>query len=114
MWKMSYLVCYKCDVYYEVETEEEVRELTHCECGEKLIYFENLEDSYNDVNQESLYEALNEVPMEHILIWKKPVVNIKHQVMWVISMCGRSYPVEQPSPRKRHLNIKKFSKMEKY
>jgi len=63
---MSYLVCYKCDVYYEVETEEEVRELTHCECGEELIYFENLEDSYNDVNQESLYETLNEADGAYI------------------------------------------------
>ncbi len=63
---MSYLVCYKCDVYYELETEEEVRELTHCVCGEKLIYFENLEDSYNDVNPESLYEALNEADGAYI------------------------------------------------
>lgn len=57
---MSYLVCNKCDVYYEVETEEEIRELTHCECGEKLILFENLEDSYTDVDRESMYEALDE------------------------------------------------------
>ena len=57
---MPYLVCYKCDVYYEVETEEEIMELTHCECGEKLIYFMNLEDSYSDdVGGESFYEALN-------------------------------------------------------
>jgi len=55
---MSYLVCYKCDVYYEVETEEEIQELTHCVCGEKLVFFEYLEDSYTD--PESLYEALNE------------------------------------------------------
>jgi hypothetical protein len=58
---MSYLVCYKCDVYYEVETEEEIRELTHCVCGEKLLYFENLEDSYADGDKESLYEALSQV-----------------------------------------------------
>jgi hypothetical protein len=57
---MSYLVCNKCDVYYEVETEEEVYELTHCECGEKLILFENLEDSYTDVDRESMYETLDE------------------------------------------------------
>jgi hypothetical protein len=58
---MSYLVCYKCDVYYEVETEEEIRGLTHCECGEKLYFFENLEDSYGDMDSEALYEALSEV-----------------------------------------------------
>jgi len=57
---MSYLVCYKCDVYYEVETEEEIRELTHCECGEKLIFFENLEDSYPGADRKSFYEVLSQ------------------------------------------------------
>ncbi|WP_321421749.1 nuclease-related domain-containing protein [uncultured Methanobacterium sp.] len=57
---MSYLVCYKCDIYYEVETEEEIRGLTHCECGEKLYFFENLEDSYSGADRESLYEALSQ------------------------------------------------------
>lgn len=54
---MSYLVCYKCDVYYEVETEEEISELTHCECGEKLYFFENLEYSYTGADRESFYKA---------------------------------------------------------
>ena len=53
---MSYLVCYKCDVYYEVETEDEIRGLTHCECGEKLYFFENLEDSYPGEDKESINE----------------------------------------------------------
>ena len=53
---MSYLVCYKCDVYYEVESEEEIRGLTHCECGEKLYFFENLEDSYPGEDNESIKE----------------------------------------------------------
>ncbi|AUB58791.1 nuclease [Methanobacterium sp. MZ-A1] len=63
---MPYLVCYKCDVYYEVETEEDIREFTHCVCGEKLVFFENLEDSYTDVDPESLYEALNEADGAYI------------------------------------------------
>lgn len=43
---MGYLVCYMCDIYYEV-TEEEVKEFKNCgECGYPLTYFENLEDSY--------------------------------------------------------------------
>jgi hypothetical protein len=40
------LVCYNCDIYYEV-TEEEAKEIECCgECGSPLTYFENLEDSY--------------------------------------------------------------------
>lgn len=82
---MPYLVCYKCDVYYEVKTEEEVYELTHCECGEKLYFFENLEDSYAGAGEESLYEALNEaddafVDLEEESSATKPSdVNQKHE-----------------------------------
>lgn len=82
---MPYLVCYKCDVYYEVETEEEVYELTHCECGEKLIYFENLDDSYGNVDKESLYEALDKaddvfIDLEEEASATKPSdVNQKHE-----------------------------------
>lgn len=60
---MPYLVCYKCDVYYEV-TKEEVMEFTHCECGEKLNYFENLEDSYTNKEENYYYEPLDETPYE--------------------------------------------------
>lgn len=55
---MSYLICYKCDIYYEVENEEEARQFTHCECGEELVYFENLEDSYTQT--EPVDELVNE------------------------------------------------------
>ncbi|NYB52405.1 MAG: NERD domain-containing protein [Methanobacteriaceae archaeon] len=45
---MSYLICFECNLYYEVESLEDAAdlELTHCECGRELVYFENLEDSY--------------------------------------------------------------------
>ena len=44
---MGYLVCYKCNTYYEV-TEEEAKNFKNCgECGSPLTYFENLEDCYN-------------------------------------------------------------------
>ncbi|MBP2045184.1 nuclease-related domain-containing protein [Methanobacterium aggregans] len=43
---MGYLVCYNCDIYYEV-TKEESKEIECCgECGFPLTYFENLKDSY--------------------------------------------------------------------
>ena len=49
---MSYLVCYECNQYYEVESFEHAAdmELTHCECGRELVYFENLEDSYTETD----------------------------------------------------------------
>nr|WP_243687106.1 hypothetical protein [Methanobacterium formicicum] len=49
---MSYLVCFECNQYYEVESLEDAAdmELTHCECGRELVYFENLEDSYTQTD----------------------------------------------------------------
>lgn len=55
---MSYWVCYKCDVYYEMENKQEALKFTHCDCGKKLVFFESLEDSYTEtVNQESDNES---------------------------------------------------------
>lgn len=58
---MSYLVCFECNQYYEVESLEDAAdmELSHCECGRELVYFENLEDSYTqtDVIDEPVTEA---------------------------------------------------------
>ena len=102
---MSYLVCYKCDVYYEVETEEEAYELTHCECGEKLIYFENLEDAYKDVDRESLYEASEEtddafVDSENQTSATKPSeVNQKHEGEKIAN--GKTYTQKKASPHEQ-------------
>lgn len=58
---MSYLVCFECNQYYEVESLEDAAdmELTHCECGRELVYFENLEDSYTqtDIVDEPVMEV---------------------------------------------------------
>lgn len=50
---MGYLICYKCNIYYEV-TEEEAKEFKNCgECGSPLTYFENLEDCYSQKKKKS-------------------------------------------------------------
>lgn len=44
---MGYLICYNCNIYYEV-TEEQAKELKRCgKCGSSLTYFERLEDCYS-------------------------------------------------------------------
>jgi len=59
---MSYLVCYKCDVYYEVENFDEALKFTHCDCGEKLVFFENLEDSYTEPVNQQFDNEYSEIP----------------------------------------------------
>ncbi|MBC7100931.1 MAG: NERD domain-containing protein, partial [Methanobacteriales archaeon] len=44
---MPYLICDKCNVYYEIEDEEEIFEF--CECGNRLKYYESLEEYYEEI-----------------------------------------------------------------
>lgn len=41
---MPYLVCDRCDVYYEIQDKDEMLELSHCECGNPLKYYDSLEE----------------------------------------------------------------------
>lgn len=60
---MSYLVCFECNQYYEVESLDDAAdmELTHCECGRELVYFENLEDAYPETSDYINEEQTTEV-----------------------------------------------------
>lgn len=40
---MPYLICEQCNVYYEVNSEEEITKFGNCECGNPLNYYESLE-----------------------------------------------------------------------
>ncbi len=44
---MPYLICNKCDIYYEVENKNELNDLDTCTCGNELIFYENIEDYLN-------------------------------------------------------------------
>lgn len=67
---MSILVCEKCNVYYEIDSKEDMLEFKHCDCGNQLEYFKTLDEylkskeiktTYVDVNllikQINLYES---------------------------------------------------------
>ena len=59
---MGYLICEECNIYYEAEDEMEAENFV-CECGNKTVYFEYLEDYYetgNDLDSDnSDYEDSN-------------------------------------------------------
>jgi hypothetical protein len=44
---MHYMICKKCDVYYEIADENSEKDLKTCKCGSKMKYYEKLEDYLN-------------------------------------------------------------------
>jgi superfamily II DNA helicase RecQ len=44
---MPYMICKKCDVYYEIADEDAEKDLKTCQCGFKMKYYEKLEDYLN-------------------------------------------------------------------
>lgn len=45
---MPYLICDKCNIYYEIEKIEEMEEFHNCECGNELKFYDTLEDYMNE------------------------------------------------------------------
>ena len=41
---MPYLICDKCNLYYEIEDRSEMEDFHTCECGNELQYFNSIEE----------------------------------------------------------------------
>ena len=41
---MPYLICDKCNLYYEIEDKSEMRDFHTCKCGNELQYFNTIEE----------------------------------------------------------------------
>ncbi|MGB9936824.1 MAG: nuclease-related domain-containing protein [Methanobacterium sp.] len=47
---MPYLICNKCEIYYEIDDDFDINHLKSCEkCGEKLKYYKDLDDFYREL-----------------------------------------------------------------
>jgi hypothetical protein len=46
------LICHKCQIYYEINSKEELDDFSHCNCGEELAYYESIEE-YLKIHPES-------------------------------------------------------------
>ena len=44
---MPFMICKKCDVYYEIADENAVKDLKVCKCGFTMNYYERLEEYLN-------------------------------------------------------------------
>lgn len=45
---MPYLICDKCNVYYEIDSAQEMDKFDSCECGNELQYYETIEEYMNE------------------------------------------------------------------
>ena len=45
---MPYLICNKCNVYYEIENKREMNDFHVCRCGNELKYYETIEEYMNE------------------------------------------------------------------
>ena len=51
---MPYLICDKCNLYYEIQDKSEMDDFSKCECGNELQFYETIEDYMNeDLNDDS-------------------------------------------------------------
>ena len=50
---MPYLICDKCNVYYEIEDISEMEDFHTCECGNELQYFDTIEEYMNEGREDS-------------------------------------------------------------
>ena len=46
---MPYMICKKCDIYYELADENAEKDLKICQCGSRMKYYEKLEDYLNSM-----------------------------------------------------------------
>jgi|GEM_PF-2502301 len=45
---MPYLICDKCNIYYEIENQREMNDFHTCECGNELKYYQTIEEYMNE------------------------------------------------------------------
>lgn len=45
---MPYLICDKCNVYYEIENKREINDFNVCRCGNELKYYKTIEEYMNE------------------------------------------------------------------
>lgn len=77
---MGYLICEKCEGYYQLQEKEDPEDFESCECGGKLIFVENLIDYYG----ENLDESLIKKDSEQIL--ESDSANVKLPVLKLINL----------------------------
>ncbi len=83
---MPYMICKKCDVYYEIADEIVGKDLRTCQCGSKMKYYEKLEDYLKSKNENS-----NE---KQIPLIDRLIMDYESAISRIILQCMAEIPIE--------------------
>ena len=89
---MPYMICKKCDIYYELADENAEKDLKICQCGSRMKYYEKLEDYLK-----SMEYNINGTPMN---IMDRLTMDYESAISRIILQCLSEIPID--------LGIKRF------
>lgn len=88
---MPFMICKKCDVYYEIADESVEKDLKVCQCGFTMKYYEKLEDYLSSVDCKT-----NEI----LPVMDRLVIDYESAISRIILHCLSEIPI--------NLGIKRF------
>jgi superfamily II DNA helicase RecQ len=88
---MPFIICKKCDVYYEIADENVGKDLKVCQCGFTMKYYERLEDYLSSVNCKT---------SENLPVIDRLVMDYESAISRIILQCLSEIPID--------LGIKRF------
>ncbi len=106
---MPYLICDKCNVYYEIENPTEIGDFHTCECGNELQYFDTIEE-YMYGGSEDSANAADDAGGDNKGVFYS--VNKKNLVTLQMEMLKENKEREERERLKRNINYKVNHAME--
>jgi superfamily II DNA helicase RecQ len=89
---MPYMICKKCDVYYEIADENAEKDLKKCQCGSKMKYYEKIEHFLNSRERN--------INGKSIPVMERLVMDYESAISRIILQCLLEIPID--------LGIKRF------
>jgi superfamily II DNA helicase RecQ len=89
---MPYMICKKCDIYYELADENAEKDLKICQCGSRMKYYEKLEDYLNSMEYSISGKPLN--------IMDRLTMDYESAISRIILQCLSEIPID--------LGVKRF------
>ena len=88
---MPFMICKKCDIYYELADENAEKDLKVCQCGSTMKYYGRLEDYLNSVDCKT---------DENLPVMDRLVMDYESAISRIILHCLSEIPID--------LGIKRF------
>ena len=88
---MPFMICKKCDVYYEIADESAEKDLKVCQCGLTMKYYERLEDYLSSVDSKT---------GENIPVIDRLIMDYESATTRIILQCLSEIPID--------LGVKRF------